>query len=61
MNIKQPVARTNLSFSPFLQADEVDVRGKTYSIITKKPNLYFSDEYSYTLSSNMECHSSMVC
>jgi hypothetical protein len=26
MNIKQPVVRTNLSFSPFIQADEVDVR-----------------------------------
>jgi hypothetical protein len=26
MNIKQPIARTNLSFTPFIQAEEVDVR-----------------------------------
>jgi hypothetical protein len=34
MNIKQPIARTNLTFSPFLQADEVDVRNM-YSIEMK--------------------------
>jgi hypothetical protein len=26
MNIKQPIARTNLSFTPFIQAEQVDVR-----------------------------------
>jgi hypothetical protein len=31
MNIKQPIARTNLSFSPFIQAAQVDVRNKKYS------------------------------
>ncbi len=33
MNIKQPIARTNLSFTPLIQADQVDVRKNTFQKI----------------------------